>query len=40
MSDLAPLWEIEAELTVLLDSLGTCPDELKDELEARIAKYV
>jgi hypothetical protein len=40
MSDLAPLWQIEAELVALLDSLDTCPDELRPELEEQIAAYV
>jgi hypothetical protein len=40
MNDLAPLWRIEDELQALLDSVDTCPDELRPELEARIARYV
>jgi hypothetical protein len=36
---LQPLWAIEAELTALLDSIGTCPDELQPELQARIQEY-
>jgi len=40
MSALQPLWQIEDELQALLDSLDTCPDELREELEARIARYV
>jgi hypothetical protein len=35
-----PLWKIEDELTALLDSADTCPDELKPELEQQIAKYL
>lgn len=37
---MAPLWQIEDELQTLLDSLDTCPPELLEELETRIAKYV
>jgi hypothetical protein len=40
MNDLEPLWKIEEELAALLDSVETCPDELRAELEARIAAYV
>jgi hypothetical protein len=35
-----PLWAIEEELTALLDSIATCPDELQPELQARIAEYM
>jgi hypothetical protein len=40
MNELEPLWQIEEQLTALLDSIDTCPDDLKDELEARIAEYL
>jgi hypothetical protein len=40
MKDLMPLWRIEDELTALLDSADTCPDELRSELEQRIAQYL
>ena len=40
MKDLEPLWKIEDELTALVDSVDTCPDHLKPELEARIAQYL
>jgi hypothetical protein len=40
MNDLEPLWEIEETLRELMDSTETCPDELRAELEARIARYV
>jgi hypothetical protein len=40
MNDLAPLWEIEETLRALVDSAETCPEELRAELEARIAWYV
>jgi hypothetical protein len=35
-----PLWTIERELEALVDSLDTCPDELRPELETRIAEYL
>jgi hypothetical protein len=37
---LEPLWKIEDELAALLDSLEVCPEELRGELEQRIAAYV
>lgn len=41
MSDLlAPLWQIEETLRTLVDSVETCPDELRAELEAQIAEYL
>ena len=40
MNALQPLWQIEDELAALVDSLDTCPDDLKPELEARIVQYV
>jgi hypothetical protein len=40
MNDLEPLWKIEEELRALVDSVETCPEELRAELEARIARYV
>jgi hypothetical protein len=40
MKELLPLWQIEQELEILLDTLDACPDELRPELEARIAEYL
>jgi Siphovirus Gp157 len=40
MSTLAPLWQIEDELSALVDSIDTCPDELRAELEERISQYL
>jgi hypothetical protein len=40
MNNLEPLWEIEEELRALVDSAETCPEELRAELEERIARYV
>ena len=40
MTNLEPLWRIEEELEVLVNSIDTCPEELRAELEARIAEYV
>lgn len=40
MKDLAPLWQIEDELSAMLDSMDTCPEELRPELEARIVEYL
>jgi hypothetical protein len=40
MKDLGPLWQIEETLEALVDSLDGCPDELRPELEARIAEYL
>ena len=40
MNDLMPLWQIEDELTALVDSIDVCPEHLKEELEQRIAQYV
>ena len=40
MKDLEPLWQIEDELMALVDSVDTCPPELREELEAKIAEYV
>jgi hypothetical protein len=37
---LEPLWKIEDELAALLDSLDTCPEELRPELEQRITAYL
>jgi hypothetical protein len=39
MTDLS-LYRIEEELQSLLDTLDVCPDELRPELEQRIAAYV
>ena len=38
--DLEPLWQIEDDLLALVDSLDGCPDELRAELEQRIAAYM
>ena len=40
MNDLEPLWKIEENLRALVDCVETCPDELRDELEAEIAQYL
>ena len=40
MNALEPLWKIEAELEALLDSIDLCPEELRGELEERIAQYL
>lgn len=40
MDALEPLWKIEEDLAALMDSLETCPEELRPELEAQIAAYV
>ena len=37
---LEPLWQIESDLVDLLESVEGCPEELKPELEMRIAEYV
>ena len=37
---LAPLWTIESDLLALVESVETCPDELREELDAKIAAYV
>lgn len=34
------LYTLESELEALLDSVETCPDELREELEAKITKYL
>src|SRR3954463_2606639 len=34
-----PLWAIEEELAILLDSVATCDEDLQPELQARIAEY-
>lgn len=39
MTDLT-LYALESELEALLDSVETCPDELREELEQRITEYV
>jgi Gp157 protein len=39
-NNLEPLWQIEDELEALVDSLDTCPDELRPELEQRIGEYI
>ncbi len=36
----SPLWEIEEDLEMLLDSLDTCPEELREELSTKIEVYV
>jgi hypothetical protein len=35
-----PLWRIEEDLEALVNSLDTCPEELRPELEASIAEYL
>jgi hypothetical protein len=40
MNNLEPLWQIEEELRALVDSAETCPEDLRAELEERIARYV
>jgi len=35
-----PLWEIEEELEMLLDSLDTCEEQHREELSLRIETYV
>jgi len=40
VNDLMSLWQIEDELTALVDSIDVCPEHLKEELEQRIAQYV
>ena len=40
MINLQPLWKIEDELAALVDSIDTCPPEMRAELEARITEYV
>jgi hypothetical protein len=41
MTSLMPLWRIERELEILLDSMDMCPtDELRTELEMRISEYM
>jgi hypothetical protein len=40
MINLVPLWQIEEELEALVNSLDTCPEELRPESEARIAEYL
>ena len=37
---LQPLLAIEDELTALLDSIETCPEELQEELQSHIAEYM
>src|SRR5262249_12836719 len=39
-SDLAPLWQLEEQLEMLLDAVDTCPDELKEELQQQIERYL
>jgi Siphovirus Gp157 len=36
----SPLWEIEEDLEALLDSLDSCPEELREELSLKIETYV
>jgi hypothetical protein len=40
MTNLMPLWRIEEELEALVNSADLCPEELHEELEARIAQYL
>ncbi len=37
---LQPLWQIEAELVALLDTIDGCPDELLPEIQERINGYL
>jgi hypothetical protein len=37
---LEPLWKIEDDLMALVESAEACPDDLRPELEARIAEYI
>ncbi len=36
----SPLWEIEEDLEALLDSLDSCPEDLREELSQKIEVYV
>ncbi len=35
-----PLWKIDETLLALMESIETCPDEMRDELQADIERYV
>ena len=37
---LEPLWQIDETLRALMESIETCPDELKPELQADIERYL
>jgi hypothetical protein len=39
-SSLAPLWQISETLQALLESVATCPDDLKPELQAQIDNFL
>lgn len=39
-SALAPLWQISAELTALLDTIDLTPDEQRPEIQAEIDRYL
>jgi hypothetical protein len=40
VTNLLPLWRIEEELEALVNSVDGCPDELRPDLEAKIAEYL
>jgi hypothetical protein len=40
MTNVLPLWRIEEELEALVNSVDTCPEELRPELEARITEFI
>jgi hypothetical protein len=40
MTNLLPLWRIEEELEALVNSVDTCPEELQEQLEAQITRYL
>ncbi len=37
---LEPLWKIDETLLALMESIETCPDEMRDELQADIELYI
>ncbi len=37
---LEPLWKIDDTLLALMESIETCPDEMRDELQADIELYI
>jgi hypothetical protein len=40
MTNLMPLWKIEEQLEALVNCADSCPEELREELQARIAEYL
>ncbi len=40
MMALEPLWKIDETLLALMESIETCPDEMRDELQADIELYI